>query len=124
MPPDTFTDFSIHVAPTSDGGTDVAIFGELDLATSDKAKDAIDSAIARSGDVVIDLRACPFVDSTGIGVLAQAAVRLREQKRTLTLRGVRDRVRRILDLAGLTKPDLVVVEPSVDHRHPEAGDGS
>jgi len=123
MPPNTFTDFSIHVARTSDGGTDVAIFGEFDLATSDKVRDALDSVLEQTGDVVIDLRACPFVDSTGIAILAQAALRLREQKRTLTLRGVRERVRRILDLAGLTRSDLVVVELSVDH-HPEDAGGT
>lgn len=111
MPPNAFTDFSVHVAPTSDGGTDVAIFGELDLATSDKVKEAIEPVIRGSGPVVIDLRACPFVDSTGIGILAQAALQLSKRERTLTLRGVRDRVRRILDLAGLTKSDLVIVEP-------------
>jgi anti-anti-sigma factor len=112
MSPDTFTDFSIHVAPTDDGGTDVAIFGELDVATGDQAREAIAPVLNKpKGHVVIDLRACPFIDSTGVGILVQAALRLREKQRTLRLRGVGDRVRRTLDLAGLTSSELIEIEP-------------
>ena len=115
-PPDAFTDFSVHVAPTDDGGTVLTIFGDLDLATKDHVAKAVDSILDRSGHVVIDLRACPFVDSTGIAVLAKAALRLREQNRTLRLQGVRERVRRIIDMAGLSESDLLVIER--DGRHP------
>lgn len=106
-----FTDFSVHVAPTKDGGTEVAIFGELDLATLDRTRLAMESALEGTGHVVIDLRACPFVDSRGIGLVARSALRLRERDRTLRLRGVQERVKRILDIAGLTTSDLMVVEP-------------
>ncbi len=118
-PPDPFTEFSVHVAPTDDGGTDVMIFGELDLATKDQVTEAVDSIADRPGPVVIDLRACPFVDSTGIAVLARAAIRLREQNRTLRLRGVRERVARILDVAGLSASDLLEVE--YEDRRPADG---
>ena len=33
-----YTDFAVHVAPTAEGGTDVAIFGELDLATVERVR--------------------------------------------------------------------------------------
>ena len=107
--PAPFTDFSAHVAPT-DGGTDVAIFGELDLATLASARRAIDEALEAPGDVVVDLRACPFIDSKGVGLIAMAAVRLQKEGRRMTLRGVQERVARILDIAGLTKSDLIQVE--------------
>jgi anti-anti-sigma factor len=106
-----YTDFAVHVAPISEGGTDVAIFGELDLATVDQVRDALSGAIAAEGPVVIDLRACGFVDSRGIGALVQAALRLRERGRRLTLRGAQPRVMRILEVAGLTRSDLLDVEP-------------
>jgi anti-sigma B factor antagonist len=111
MPADSapFTDFSVHVAPTEDG-TDVAIFGELDLATLDAASDAIEQAMDAPGQVVVDLRACPFIDSKGVGLIARAAVRLQQEGRHLTLRGVQERVARILDISGLTKSDLMRVE--------------
>ena len=109
--PDTFTDFSVHVAPSQNGGSEIAIFEELDLATEGHVNHAVDTVLEGSGPVVIDLRACPFVDSRGIRVLVRAALRLREQDRTLVLRGVQARVRRILDVAGLTTSDLLAVEP-------------
>jgi anti-sigma B factor antagonist len=106
-----YTDFAVHVAPTAEGGTDVAIFGELDLATVDQVRAALSGAIAAPGPVAIDLRACGFVDSRGIGVLVEAAMRLRKQGRQLTLRGLRPRVLRILKVAGLTDSELIDVEP-------------
>lgn len=101
----------MHVAPTADGGTDVAIFGELDLATVGKAEAALEEAINAPGRVVIDLRACGFVDSTGIATLVKAALRLNEQDRGLLIRGVKERVVRILDLAGIATLKNVAIEP-------------
>ena len=109
--PVPYTDFAVHVAPTGDGGTDVAIFGELDLATVDRVRAALADAIEAEGRVVIDLRACGFVDSKGIGALVQAALRLKAQGRPLVLRGVQPRVMRTLGIAGLTGTDLLDIQP-------------
>jgi anti-sigma B factor antagonist len=110
--PHPYTDFSVHVAPRAGGGTDVAVFGELDLATAGKVEAAINEAIAAPGQVVIDLRACGFVDSTGIAALVKAAVRLQEQDRGLLLKGVKERVIRILELTGITTMENVGIEPA------------
>lgn len=114
MPKDTFTDFAVHSAPTRDGGTEITVYGELDLATVDDVKAKVDEAIEGSGHVIIDLRACPFVDSRGIGVIAHAAVGLKNQSRELRLRGVQPRVKRTLDISGLTKSHLITVEAEPD----------
>jgi anti-sigma B factor antagonist len=111
MPRDTFTDFSVHSAPTGDGGTEITIFGELDLATIEPVKAAVEEALESTGQVVIDMRACPFVDSRGIAVLAHAAVGLQEQGRDLLIRGAQPRVKRILDVSGLTSSNLLKIEP-------------
>ena len=100
-----YTDFAVHVAPAQGGGTDVAIFGELDLATLDKVERALDEAIAAEGRVVIDLRACGFVDSRGIAALVKAALRLRDLDRDLVIEGVQERVMRTFELAGITSMD-------------------
>ena len=114
MPPDSipFTDFSVHVAPSPRGGTDVTVFGELDLATADAVEAALEKAIAAEGQVVLDLRACGFVDSRGIAVLIKAALRLHEQNRKLIVRGVQERVMRILELAGITAMDDLQIDPA------------
>lgn len=114
MPPQDltpFTEFSVHVAPLPGGGTDVTIFGELDLATVDQAQAALDEAIAAEGRVVIDLRACGFVDSRGIAALVRAALRLREQQREVVIRGVQERVMRTFKRAGITELEELTVEP-------------
>ena len=113
MPPNQTpsTDFSIHVAPGPHGGTDVAVFGELDLATAGAVEAALDETIEGDGPVAIDLRACGFVDSRGIAVLVKAALRLRDQDRDLFLHGVQERVMRTLELAGVTTMEHMNVEP-------------
>lgn len=108
--PSLITDFSVHVAPSAGGGQTVTIFGELDLATAPRVRTAIDEAIDTEGDLVIDLRACAFVDSSGIAVLASAAWRRRENGRALVIRGAQERVKRTFDLAGLSSQDSVVLE--------------
>lgn len=108
--PVPYTDFAVHVAPTAEGGMDVTIYGELDLATVEKVRKAFGEAIAGKGPVVVDLRACGFVDSRGIAALIEAALRLQEEGRRLILRGAQARVLRILQISGLTDSDLVEVE--------------
>ena len=109
--PEPFTDFAVHVAPAQGGGTDVAIFGELDLATVEEVEAALDEAVAAQGQVVIDLRACGFVDSRGIAALVKAALRLRDLDRDLVIQGVQERVMRTLQLAGIPEMDHLDIRP-------------
>ena len=111
-----YTDFSVHVAPHAEGGIDVTIFGELDLATVEQVEDALGQAIDGEGDVVIDMRACGFVDSRGIAALVRAALRLREQGRQVLIRGVQQRVMRTLERAGITTMDHLRIEPQEPSR--------
>ncbi len=60
--------------------------------------------------MVVDLRACAFVDSRGIGALIEAALKLQEEDRKLILRGAHARVLRTLQIAGLTDSDLLELE--------------
>ena len=109
--PRPYTDFSVHVAPSPGGGTDVSIFGELDLATVDEVEGALGAALDADGPVTIDMRACGFVDSRGIAVLVKAALRLRHEGRDLKMVGVQDRVMRTLERAGVTSMDHLEFEP-------------
>ena len=88
----------------------MTIYGELDLATVDRVRAALGEAVAGKGPVVVDLRACVFVDSRGLGALIEAALKLQEQERKLVLRGVQARVMRTLQIAGLTDSELLEVE--------------
>jgi anti-sigma B factor antagonist len=87
----------------------VTVMGELDVATAPRLRATLEQAIAASGDLEIDLRGCGFVDSSGIATLVWCAVRLKERDRKLTLLGARERVRRILDLAGIAGHQAVEI---------------
>jgi anti-anti-sigma factor len=104
-------EFAVHSAPLTMGGTEVTVFGDLDLHTADRVRDELDRAIAGEGRLVIDLRACSFIDSTGVAALARTAVRLDEQGRSVVIRGVGERVMRTFRIAGLTDRDSLTIEP-------------
>jgi anti-anti-sigma factor len=103
-------EFSVHVADRIDGGVEVTVFGELDMASVPRLRTQLDRAVERNDDVTIDLRACSFIDSTGIAALVGAAWRLKEQDRVLHIRGARDRIRRTFELAGLSSHEAIVLE--------------
>lgn len=102
--------FSASSAPCVGGGTAVTIFGELDMGSAPELRRILDDALLADGNVELDMRACSFVDSTGIATLVTIARRLGEQHRVLKLKGARARVRRILELAGLTQQGWIELE--------------
>jgi anti-sigma B factor antagonist len=104
-------EFWASVAPRAAGGSVVTVFGELDISSAPRLKESLSEALAMDGDLEIDLRGCGFIDSSGIAVLAWAAWQLKETEREMRLRGVRDRVRQIFDLTGLSRHSSVVLEP-------------
>ncbi len=64
----------------------ISASGELDLHTVDPLRQALENAIReQDGDVVVDLDGVSVFDSIAIGILANAAARLRQQGRALTV---------------------------------------
>lgn len=111
-------EFWVSLADSPQGGSIVTVFGELDAATAPRVRTAMQQALEGGGDVEVDMRGCSFVDSSGIAVLVWGAWRLKEQDRKLLILGARERVSRILDLAGIAGHSAIVIEP------PESGSGS
>ena len=59
-----------------DGRAIVAVGGEIDVYTAPKLRDCITELVgAGTYDIVIDLEAVEFLDSTGLGVLVEASRR-------------------------------------------------
>ena len=96
--------FDVTVVRNGDSIT-IAVTGELDLATVDQARDALEG-VPPDTPVVLDLSGLTFIDSTGLGLIAAAANQTAGQ---LTV--IPDaRTRRLLDLTGMTD-QLTLLEP-------------
>jgi anti-anti-sigma factor len=65
-------EFRIEQHRRADGATVVAVFGEVDLATSGQLEAALQGLAAQKRTAVLDLSRVEFIDSSGIGVLVRA----------------------------------------------------
>jgi len=90
----------------------VTATGEVDLSSASLLREAIGAhLLADRADVVVDLSAVTFLDSTGLGLLVGAAKRARNAGGSLRLVCDNPRVLRVLRITGLDKtlplyPDL------------------
>lgn len=87
--------------------------GEVDVRTAPVLRRAMDDAVATAaGDLVVDLSAVTFIDSSGLGVLLGRFRRL-PAGRTMVLRAPQPHVRALLELAGV--PTLMRIEGDQPH---------
>lgn len=90
---------TVEVSPD---GHRIVLGGELDMATVGLVSAALDAAIAREANVVLDLAQLEFVDSTGIAAIVRANTALRARGCSLTLLvAPGGTVARVLDLTGV-----------------------
>jgi anti-anti-sigma factor len=67
-------DFEVIKTPLGDGeALSVAVFGELDLASCERLKPALDEAVFARRPLILDLSGCSFIDSSGLRVVVQVA---------------------------------------------------
>lgn len=83
----------------------VRLSGELDHHTAPELRTALDRAIDGDGvrDIVLNLSALSFMDSSGIGVLLGRHKKVQSVGGRLVVCGLGPTVRRIFELAGLLK---------------------
>lgn len=81
----------------------VRLAGEVDLAAAPRVESAIEDALAgeEGVDMMIDVDAVTFLDSTGLRVLVAAHARCAGEGRSLTLVNPSIAVSRILEITGL-----------------------
>jgi anti-anti-sigma factor len=91
-------------------GTVVAVFGELDVASSQALEHEL-AKLHATANVVIDLRGLTFIDSTGLGVLMRTHQLANEQGRRFGLVRGNGQVDRLLNLTGLEHELLVGDSP-------------
>lgn len=92
------------------------LVGELDHAAAQTIMPGIEDAVEEylPRRCVLDLTGVSFMDSSGIAVILKTDRLLRQTGGVLALSGVPGQVRRVLDVAGLTK-----IVPVLDDREKE-----
>ena len=81
--------------------TVIQVRGEIDLATCERLRDAIEPHLGPQQTIILDLSAADFMDSSCLGVLMQARGTLTIDGGSLTLRNPSVAARRLLTLAGV-----------------------
>jgi anti-anti-sigma factor len=85
---------------TSNYGLVLGIDGELDAATADIARNAVDAIDQTDSDrVVVDLEHVTFIDSRGLLALMQGRDLLAQRHIRLLIRNPQPQARRLFDLA-------------------------
>ncbi len=96
-----------------DGTTIVAVGGEIDVYTAPKLRDKITELVADGVyQIVIDMEAVEFLDSTGLGVLVGGLKKVRAHDGSLELICTQDRLLKIFRITGLAK--VFVIHESAD----------
>jgi anti-sigma B factor antagonist len=87
--------------------------GEIDLHVSPRVRSSLASMIARRPkQIVVDLSGVTFIDSSGLAVLINAMQDVKEYGGKLTLSGITQNVRSILEMARLDQ--FFLIDPRDD----------
>ena len=96
-------DLSITRADHGDR-TVVHLGGEIDVYTAPKLRDKITELVANGiYDIIVDMEAVEFLDSTGLGVLVGGLKKVRAHDGSLELICTQDRLLKIFRITGLAK---------------------
>lgn len=95
---------SLIIDVRGDAPVVITLGGELDAFSSRRLRHRLDEVIeAGRSDVVIDLAALDFIDSTALGVLIGARRQARLHGGDVRLQGVTPVARRVFDVTGLSQ---------------------
>lgn len=116
------TPFELEQRAVAERCVVVRVRGEIDMTTADRMEQLVADALAAKRSIVLDLRTCEFLDSTGIAVLVKGRQRLDRLGERLCVFGAPSRVDRVLDITGLKDTDLVQrdLEAALAACHPPA----
>jgi anti-sigma B factor antagonist len=84
----------------------VIVAGEVDVLTAPQLGAAVDDEEAYD-DLVIDLRAVPFMSSVGLGLISSINRRQTRRGRGFALASVKGDVEQLLEITGLTEALLI-----------------
>ncbi len=85
-----------------------ALRGELDHHAAGSVREKIDGAVVSNDtkELILDFSDVGFMDSSGIGLILGRYKLMRGKSGSLHIRGVSDRYRRMMQMAGLEKLNI------------------
>lgn len=93
--------------------TVVTVGGEIDVYTAPKLRDLITELVGQGRhQLIIDMTAVEFLDSTGLGVLVGGLKKVRANQGTLQLVCDQERLLKIFRITGLAK--VFQIHPTAD----------
>ncbi|HLH47295.1 MAG TPA: STAS domain-containing protein [Acidimicrobiales bacterium] len=93
--------------------TVLTVKGEVDVYTAPRLREKlVELASQGKHQIVVDLEAVEFLDSTGLGVLVGGLKRLRSNDGDLSLVCTQSRILKVFEITGLTK--VFTISGSVD----------
>ncbi len=107
--------FSTEVAQV-DGATVIHVRGEIDIATCERLRDAIEPHLGPKQTIVLDLSGVQFMDSSCLHILERARGTLTADGGSLILRNPSDAARRLLTAAGAER----LLDEDVDEHPPRS----
>jgi anti-anti-sigma factor len=96
------TDFEVVTEKTA-SGLRIGVRGDLDLATVEALRAALEAALAGSRDVVLDLEGCTFLDSSALKAIADGDRWARESGVGFVLVNPSPQAARVLEISGLNE---------------------
>jgi anti-sigma B factor antagonist len=96
-------ELDLHVDTSHPPYAIIAVRGELDVYSAPRLREALIELVSEGHrQLIADLEAVDFLDSTGLGVLVGGLKRLRSNDGDLALVCTQARVLKVFDITGLT----------------------
>ena len=119
-------DLTLNVYSDSPDYTVVAVGGEIDVYSAPKLREKLISLVEEgSYQLIVDMEAVEFLDSTGLGVLVGGLKRVRAHDGYIDLVCQQSRILRIFRITGLNKVFSIydtVPEAIAAHGSPDPGE--
>jgi anti-sigma B factor antagonist len=94
--------FAVIVTPLSDDEVRVSVEGELDLVSASELEEKLKRELLASNDVLLDLSAMDFIDSTGLHAIVESVRTAKAVGRKMKLSSdLPSHARRLMEIVGL-----------------------
>jgi anti-anti-sigma factor len=94
--------FAVIVTPLNDSEVRVSVEGELDLVSASELEENLKRELLASKDVLLDLSAMDFIDSTGLHAIVESVRTAKAVGRKLKLSAdLPAHARRLMEIVGL-----------------------